>query len=360
MGNGPPSIIVTGISGNLGKRLLPMLSGFRVVGVDFRPPATDHSLQFEQMDLAEESSCLQFLQLMRDVRPVAVVHMAFVVDAVRTGVLDPDQMWKINVAGTARVMEAVTEANRDWPMVEKFIFLSSVSAYGPGLTKPATEDTPLAAHTYAYGVQKMEADRVVQQRAPALRGCSVYILRPHMFAGASVNNYFMEAFRGIPGGTSSRAARMREKGTRLPCILPSGKHYLENRVQFVHIDDMARIVAFILKKTDPEAQRLTALNIAGRGPSLTYEECIAIAKAKLLRVPTEKMFELVLKFMWFAKISTIPPDVVPYMISDTVMDTLRLAQFLGPEYVNVVRYSPAEAFADSFKADEKKETAAQA
>ncbi len=128
MADALPSIVVTGISGNLGRRLLPMLSGFRVVGVDFRPPQTDLPLQFEQMDLGVEASCLEFIQLLRDVRPVAVLHLAFIMDAVRTGILDRDRIWQTNVAGTARVMEAVTEANRDWPMVEKFVFLSSVSA----------------------------------------------------------------------------------------------------------------------------------------------------------------------------------------------------------------------------------------
>jgi len=360
MANGPPSIVVTGISGNLGQRLLPMLAGFRVVGVDFRPPTTDQPLQFEQMDLGEEASCLQFIQLMRDVRPVAVVHLAFVMDAVRTGVLDPDRIWKINVAGTARVMEAVTEVNRDWPMIEKFIFLSSVSAYGPNLSKPVNEETPMAAHTYVYGMHKMEADKVVQQRAPALRGCSVYILRPHIFAGASVDNYFMEAFRGIPGGSSQRAAKLRQKGIRLPCLLPTGKEYLQNRVQFVHVEDVARVVAFILKKTEPEVQRLTILNVAGRGQPLTYEQCIQIAHAKLRRVPSEKLFALVLQFLWKMKISTIPPDIAPYMTSDMLMDTLRLAEFLGIEYTNVVRYSISEAFADCFKAEEKKEAVARA
>src|SRR4029079_18874179 len=53
--NSTPSIVVTGISGNLGRQLLPLLSSFRVVGVDFRPPQTDLPLQFEQMDLAEEA-----------------------------------------------------------------------------------------------------------------------------------------------------------------------------------------------------------------------------------------------------------------------------------------------------------------
>ncbi len=351
MADALPSILVTGISGNLGGRLLPMLSGFRVVGVDFRPPQTNLPIQFEKMDLGVEASCLDFLRLLKEFRPVAVVHLAFVMDAARTGVLDADRIWQINVAGTARVMEAVTEANRDWPMVEKFICLSSVSAYGPALSN-ATEETPLAAHTYMYGVHKMEADRVVRQRAAALRGCSVYILRPHIFAGATVDNYFMEAFRGIPGGSSKRAQRMRERGTRLPAMLPAGNEYLQTRIQFVHIDDVARLIAFILRKNQPEAQRLTILNVAGRGAPLTYEQCIRVAKAKLVRVPTKSVFELVLKFLWKARISTIPPDVVPYMTSDTVMDTSRLKEFLGSKYEDVIRYPVAEAFQDCFRSQE--------
>ena len=352
MGDPLPSIIVTGISGNLGQRLLPMLSGFRVVGVDFRPPQSDLSFQFVKMDFSVESSCLEMIRLLREVRPVAVVHLAFVMDAVRTGILDRDRMWQVNVAGTARVMEAVTEANREWPMVEKFIFMSSVAAYGPGLSTPVTEETPLAAHTYAYGIHKMEADRVVQQRAPALRGCSVYILRPHIFAGASIDNYFMEAFRGIPGGTSKRAARMRKRGKRLPCMLPSGNRYLHNRIQFVHIDDVARLTAFILNKSEPEGRRLTILNVAGRGGPMTYEQCVRLANAKLVRVPTEKLFALVLRLLWSMKLSTIPPDVAPYMTSDTIMNTSRLEEFLGSEYGTVVRFPIADAFAECFRPGE--------
>lgn len=352
MADAPPSIIVTGISGNLGRRLLPLLSGFRVVGVDFRPPQTDFPLQFTQMDFGLESSCLEFIRLLREVRPVAVVHLAFVMDAVRTGILDRDRMWQVNVSGTARVMEAITEANREWPMVEKFISLSSVSAYGPALSTPATESTPLAAHTYVYGVHKMEADQVVQQRAPALRGCSVYILRPHIFAGASIDNYFMEAFRGIPGGSSKRAERMREEGKRLPCMLPSGNKYLQHRIQFVHVDDVARLIAFILNKNQPESQRLTVLNVAGRGSALTYEQCLRLAKAKVVRVPTEHLFHLALRILWAIKLSTIPPDVAPYMTSDTVMDTSRLQEFLADNYEHVIRYPIADAFADCFRTRE--------
>src|SRR5208282_4850050 len=134
MESAKPVVVVTGIGGNLGRRLLPMLGDFSVIGVDLNPPQTDLPLQFEHMDLGEESTTRAFYELLHDTRPASVIHLAFVIDPVRTGVLDTERMWQINVAGTARVMEAVTEANRtaDSP-IRQFVFPSSVSAYGPNL-----------------------------------------------------------------------------------------------------------------------------------------------------------------------------------------------------------------------------------
>ncbi|MGA8617039.1 MAG: NAD-dependent epimerase/dehydratase family protein [Candidatus Sulfotelmatobacter sp.] len=342
-------VVVTGIAGNLGSRLLPLLGDFSVIGVDLVPPQTDSPLQFERLDLGEESSTRTFYELLRDARPVAVVHLAFVIDPVRTGVLDAERMWQINVAGTARVMEAVTEANRtaDSP-IRQFIFPSSVSAYGPNLPSPATEESVLAAHTLPYALHKKQSDEVVQQRAPALRGCSVYILRPHIFAGASVDNYLLGAFRGTPNGKSARAEKMRSRGKRLPCMMPRGQHYLDNKIQFVHVDDMARLITHILRR-DPEAQRLTILNVAGRGDPLTFGRCIEMAQANLVRVPGKWAMRLVLKVLWKRQISAIPPEALPYMTGEYIMSTERLRSFLGGEYENVMHFTIADAFSDSFK-----------
>ena len=227
-----------------------------------------------------------------------MIHLAFVLDAVQAGVLDLDRMWQINVAGTARVMEAITEVNHEETVVQKFIFPSSVSVYGPDLSGAVTEEHALGAHTLPYAIHKMECDKVVQQRAPALRGCSAYMLRPHIFSGASVQNYMLGAFRGTPGGRSNRAASMRSRGKRLPCLLPRGRRYLEHRIQFVHVDDVARLMTRILQKTEPESQRLTVLNVAGRGEPLTIERCIEVAQAKLWRLPGKLPFRLALKMMW--------------------------------------------------------------
>jgi len=319
-----------------------------VVGLDISPPKTNFPLRFVRMDLGDEQSCRALYHLLQEARPVAVVHLAFVIDPVRTGVLDLDRMWQINVAGTARVMEAITEANREeHAAVGKFVFPSSVSAYGPDLREPVTEDSPLKAHTLPYAVHKKESDEVVRQRAPSLRGCSVYILRPPIFAGATMENYLVGAFRGTPNGTSKRAAKMRQRGQRLPCMLPYGQRYLDNQIQFVHVDDMARLMAHIVRR-EPEAQRLTVLNVAGRGEPMTFARCIEMAQAKLLRVPGKWGMRQVLKFLWNQRISAIPPEALPYMTGQYIMSTARLQKFLGADYEKVIRYEIADAFADSF------------
>jgi len=345
-----PVVVVTGVSGNLGTRLLPLLGSFSVIGVDVIPPPTGSELQFESLDLGLESSTRTLYELLRDTHVYAVVHLAFVIDPVRAGVLDLDRMWQINVAGTARVMEAITEVNRAADNgVKQFIFPSSVSVYGPDFPRPATEESPLAAHTLPYAIHKKESDEVVQQRSTALRGSSVYILRPHIFAGASVENYLMGAFRGTPNGTSIRAERMRNQGKRLPCMLPRGQQYLDNKIQFIHVDDMARLLKHILQR-EPETQRLTVLNVAGRGEPLTFARCIEMAEAKLVRVPGQWAMRQVLNFLWKRKISAIPPEAVPYMTGQYIMNTDRLKRFLGSEYEHVIRYSINDAFADSFHA----------
>jgi len=342
-------VVVTGVAGNLGQRLLPQLADFEVIGIDLKPPAGSGVKRFVQMDLGQEESCRDLTVLLRETRAMAVVHLAFVLDPVRTGVLDLDRMWHINVAGTARVLEAITEANRDEAVVQKFVFPSSVAVYGTDLKKAATEDTPLNAHTLPYALHKMECDKVVQQRAPSLRGCSAYMLRPHIIAGSAMDNYMVGAFRGTPNGTSKRAERMRQEGKRLPCMLPYGQKYLSNKIQFVHVDDMGRLIAFLVGKTEPESQRLTILNVTGRGEALSFEGCIGMARSKLIRVPSKWMMEMALRYYWKTGVSAIPPEALPYMTSEYTMNTDRLRKFLGSEYENVIQYSIVDAFADTFR-----------
>ena len=343
-----PSIIVTGAAGNLGRRLLPLLSAYSVTAVDLAPPETPVD-RYANLDLGKEETCRELFHLFQEVRPVAVLHLAFVLDGVRANVLDLDRMWQINVAGTARVLEAVSETNRNGEnTIRKFIHLSSAAAYGPDLDRPATEQSRLRAHTLPYAIQKQEADEVVRYWAPSLVQSSVYVLRPPIFAGATVDNYMVGAFRGTPNGKGRWAAKLRAQGKRLPCMLPRNPRYLEKKIQFVHVDDMARLLAHIVGLVEPETQRLNILNVAGSGEPLTYRRCIELAQAKLLRVPGLGACRMVLEALWRSGISAIPPEAVPYMTGEYIMDTSVLQNWLGAKYSEVIQYSMEDAFRDTF------------
>ena len=347
MASTKPSLLVTGISGNLGKILLPLLEGFNVIGLDARPPVDSAiPIQFENVDLGQESSCQRMAEILRESKVVGVVHLAFILDPVRMGVLDRDRMWRINVAGTARVVEAIAEANRMGGHVAKFIHLSSVAVYGSNLKRPARENDPLNAHTLAYAIHKRDADLAVQARARDLGGCEVYILRPHIFAGANVQNYMINCVRGTAYGTGRLAKMLIRRGERLPMLLPSGKAYLRHQLQFVHVDDVSRVIEWSLRR--PKSREpLTVLNVAGDGEPLSVEQCSKLTGTNLKRLPTEILCRMVINIMWSWGVTSIPPDAFPYLIGSYTMDTSRLHALTGNEYHQIVRYSSEAALTDS-------------
>jgi nucleoside-diphosphate-sugar epimerase len=344
-----PSVVITGISGNLGVRLLAQLSGFEVVGADMRPPSAELRLRFEPVDLGYEPACEQMVDILREARATAVVHLAFVIDPVRTGVLDRERMWQINVAGTARVLEAIAEYNRSEGAVGQFIYPSSVSVYGPELPPLVSEEHPHQAHTLPYAVHKKEVEAVIAARKAALGACSSYILRPHIFTGATVQNYLVGALRGTPTGKGKLAARMRASGRRLPILLPFGQRYLDNNFQFVHVDDMARLIAHILRRR-PAQPETVVLNVAGRGPVISMGRAIEVAQARLLRLPGKAAVRRMLRLMWDWGISGVPAEALPYFTGSYTMDTRRLRDFLGGEYERIMQHTNESALADSFTA----------
>ncbi|HET6844975.1 MAG TPA: NAD-dependent epimerase/dehydratase family protein [Candidatus Angelobacter sp.] len=343
-----PSVLVTGVSGSLGLRLLEQLQDYHVIGVGPHEPSHRNLAAFQKLDLAEERSCDDLLAIFRQHRPQTLVHLASTGHSPRANTPDRERMWMINVAGTGRVMEAIAEHNRSLGTVEKFVYISSAEAYGPDLPKPAMEASAVEGGALPWIADKRETDLAIQTRIKSLRQCRVYLLRPQPYAGKTAHNFVLSALHGLPEGSGHLASRMRRKEGRLPLLLPSGGTYLDRKRQFVHLDDMARLIAEILRRsiTDPH---LTVMNVAGRGDPVLLRTCIEIAKAEVKRLPGKTFCRQAVQLLWDLGISGLPPDALPWLLGSQLTDSSRLRVFLGDNYRNVIQYTSAEALIESFK-----------
>jgi nucleoside-diphosphate-sugar epimerase len=341
-----PTILVTGISGSLGQRLRPLLSEFHVVGADLSPMPEYPEITVHPLNLGHESSCVALVKLLRECGAEAVLPLAFAGEL--HGATDRNRTWQVNVAGTARVMEAIAEVNRHGGKIRKFIYSGSAAAYGPETPALIDEDAPLRAHSLHHATQKAEADGVVRFRAGNMGLCSTYLLRPHTFAGATVQNYMLDALRGRASGNGKLAMRMRRKQKRLPLLLPYGDGYATKLLQFVHVDDMARLMVWLLRRAPAEANEIQVLNVAGSGTPISIAECAEIAGARIVRLPSSWLCAKVMELLWHWEVSRVPPDAFPYISGSCTLSTRRLRELLGSDFGDVIRYSTEAALRESF------------
>ena len=132
------SIAVTGASGVVGQRLLPVLADepsaiTRLVGLDVRPPRRRvRDLEFHLVDIAR----LELKPLLEGTD--VLIHLATVVDPIP----DESLMASVNVDGTRRVLDAAADVG-----VRKVVRVSSAAVYGAWANNPVplTEDCAAAA-----------------------------------------------------------------------------------------------------------------------------------------------------------------------------------------------------------------------
>ncbi len=339
-------ILVTGISGNLGRRLAPLLESYELLSVDLYPPvAGTPAGKFIQLDLSSKAGQQELVRIVENEPLDAILHLAFVIDPVRTGILDVDRMWQANVAATQHLLEAVASRNRDALRLRLFVFPSSVSAYGPELLDRVREDAPLNAHTLPYAIHKREADIICQQMFSKLSGCALYIYRPHIFAGATVDNFILRAIRGKPSGRGWLARAFEKRGWKVPALLTKSSD--GGSLQFVHVDDVARVLLWTLQNFRPG--QLQIFNLAGSGPPITFGECTRLAGTPVKRFGSVRQIDRLLRLFWAIGLSGVPAESIPYYLTNYTMDTSRLEAELGPDCDKILRYSTRDALLDAIR-----------
>lgn len=286
-------IMITGIAGNLGRRVAKALHrGNRVIGVD-RRPFTSRPKDVEHHRLDVRRNAAEGLFRKRNVD--AVVHLGIMHDP-RAKL---SEHYTLNIYGTQRLLEYCAKYG-----VKKFVFLSSANIYGPRPESSGylTEDSPLMASQTFAGIQDLIAvDLLVQSffwKHPELE---VVILRPVHIIGPRIKNAPTNYLRLDPVVT----------------LLG-----FDPLIQLIHADDVVHATQLALQ---PGARGI--YNIAGPGV-IPLGKLIDRLGSRSIPLP-RTVAKIMLDSLWRARLTSFPPPELAHIQFNCLVDDARARLELG-------------------------------
>lgn len=173
-------VVLTGISGNLGRTVAKLLHRQeRLIGIDRRPfVGKPKDVEMFQLDTRKK----KVEDVFRRQRVKAIIHMGIMHDPR----MSAEDHHSFNVLGTTRVLECAAKYN-----VKKLVVLSSADVYGPAPENSnfLTEDSPLMAASRFPSVRDLiEVDMLAQGffwRHPQVE---TVVMRPVHIVGPSIKN----------------------------------------------------------------------------------------------------------------------------------------------------------------------------
>ena len=157
--------LITGISGEVGHGLIKKLhsQGYKVIAADIKEPEAEISEfihKFYTCDISDKSLVDKIFEEQNfDI----IFHLASILST--GGEKNPELAAKVNIGGTLNLLEAATAQGLENKKAIKFIFPSSIAAYGiPSLeekakTKKIKEDQ-FTNPTTIYGVSKLACENL--------------------------------------------------------------------------------------------------------------------------------------------------------------------------------------------------------
>ncbi|WP_244222270.1 SDR family oxidoreductase [Corallococcus exercitus] len=226
-----PAVVVTGISGNLGRTLAKQLhKRERIIGIDRRPfIGKPKDVEMHQLDLRKKKAEDVFRK--NEIR--AVIHMGIMHDPR----MSEEEHHSFNVVGTTRLLEYCAKYG-----VKKVVVLSSANVYGPSPDNSnfLTEDAPLMAASRFSGVRDLiEVDMLAHSFFWKHPDIETVILRPVHIVGPTIKN------------APSHYLRLRYPWTMAG---------FDPMVQLIHVEDVARAMMEALR---PEPKGV--YNVVGPG-----------------------------------------------------------------------------------------------
>jgi nucleoside-diphosphate-sugar epimerase len=324
------TVAVTGPTGTFGSGLVPLLQDddriTRVIGIARSPfdPAERGwtKMEYRQGDVRNAAALREAFD-----GADVVVHLAFLI----TGNAPRETTRAINVDGTLNAFRAAAAAG-----VQRFVYASSVAAYGFGSDLPdrIDENWPTRpAHRLFYAQEKAELEELLAEEAAEHPELALFLLRPPVVLGPNV----VGGKDVLPGPLAPLGRALFSRPRRLPFPLPVVTPEL--RMQFIHEDDVGRALLQCIVAAGPPG----AYNIAGDGV-LTVADVAREFGAIPIPLPAAPAQAAARAF---ARLPFLPPvaEWVEAVSRPVIMDTGKAREQLGWR----PRYTGLEALRDTLR-----------
>ena len=301
-------VLITGSSGILGGILSNYLivNKIHVVGIDHRVVSKNIEgpiFKYYNCSITDKKN---LESVFRVEQPTHVVHLACTFNKVR----DKKREYDIDVGGSKNVLDI----SNNTPSVKQLIYSSSAAIYGGHSNNPLwlKETYPLKPGRYRYAVNK----KLIEQYFSDTRlreDLHLIILRICNVVGPSFNK-------------PRSAVSMLIKLPYLPQFCS------ENKIQFLHEEDMNVLIKMILQ--DDQVKGI--FNLATDSFSDVKE---LIPEKKYIGIPVF-FIKCVLWFLWNLKMSNLQPASLNISIYPIILDPSKLISRYGYRF----KYSSTEAF----------------
>ncbi|MDO8491733.1 MAG: NAD-dependent epimerase/dehydratase family protein [Dehalococcoidia bacterium] len=305
------NVLVTGVSGYIGGRLLSRLADApdiqHVFGVDLKPPQhRPDKLKFYRRDVSQP-----FADCLSGERIDSAVHLAFVLKPTR----NKAAAQRIDVTGSSRFLEACDQAG-----VKHIICLSSHTVYGahPDNSFPLTEEAPLRPmRGFQYSWDKAQAEAAFKGFAGSHPEVSLAVLRCCPVIG--------------PNAAGSIAASM------FPRVLVRLTGH-DPLFQFVQEDDLVDLLMDCIVR-----RHSGVFNLAADG-EVRYSHIAALAGRRMVALP-EWLLRPAIAFSWALRLQNeSPPSGLDFIKYPPLVSTDKLKREVGFR----PRYSSEEALRTFF------------
>jgi GlcNAc-P-P-Und epimerase len=294
-------IVVTGCSGYIGTLLVDFLltsTDVRIVGIDRDKPSriTESRFDFVRADLSCPDDRLE-IDLFQNVD--AVIHLAA---ARGDWAISPREYWRDNLASTEGLLA------QSWASsVRKWIFMSSVSVYGPA-DRPLREDA-VCAPVGAYGESKLASEVVFRN-----------FIAEHRLAGRSIRP---SAVFGPKHPPNTNVYKLIEslRGWAVPLIAGGG-----NRKTLTYLPNLLSLMMWCLNEMEVSPGSYATYNYVEE-PVPTVSELISTLKdagiqpSRRIPIPFHLALAASYPIYALARLSRVDLKVTPERVRKFVAST---------------------------------------